>query len=193
MNPVQEPGAPKTPFSYWKLFVSTFIISAFTVGGGFVIVPLLKSKFVDEYGWIGDDEALDLVAIAQSAPGVVAANAAIILGYRMGGFRGTAVALFATVLPPLITLTIISYFYEAFKTNLYVRILLKGMQCGVSAVLVNVLLGLVARQVKKRLVLPLVIMAGSFTASVFFHVNVMEIILADAVIGLLLMRDPVYN
>ena len=67
------------------------------------------------------------------------------------------------------------------------------MQCGVSAVLVNVLLGLVARQVKKRLVLPLVIMAGSFTASVFFHVNVMEIILADAVIGLLLMRDPVYN
>lgn len=115
VNPVQEPAAPKVPFSYGKLFVSTFIISAFTVGGGFVIVPLLKSKFVDEYGWIGDDEALDLVAIAQSAPGVVAANAAIILGYRMGGFRGTAVALFATVLPPLITLTVISYFTKPSK------------------------------------------------------------------------------
>lgn len=72
-------------------------------------------EIVDEYGWIGDDEALDLVAIAQSAPGVVAANAAIILGYRMGGFRGTAVALFATVLPPLITLTVISYFTKPSK------------------------------------------------------------------------------
>ena len=62
---------------YWKLFKSTFVISAFTIGGGFVIIPLLKAKFVDEYGWLNDKEALNLVAIAQSAPGVVAANAAI--------------------------------------------------------------------------------------------------------------------
>ena len=60
----------------WKLFKSTFIISAFTIGGGFVIIPLLKAKFVDEYKWLDDKEALNLVAIAQSAPGVVAANAA---------------------------------------------------------------------------------------------------------------------
>lgn len=184
---------PKVPFSYGKLFWSTFIISAFTVGGGFVIVPLLKAKYVDEYGWIGEDEALDLVAIAQSAPGVVAANAAIILGFRMGGFPGTLVALFATVLPPLITLTIISYFYEAFKANLYARMILKGMQCGVSAVLINVLVGLVLKQVRKKLILPLLVMAGSFVASVFFHVNIMEIILVDAILGLFLMRDPVYN
>ena len=59
---------------YWKLFKSTFIISAFTIGGGFVIIPLLKAKFVDEYKWMDDKEALNLVAIAQSAPGVVAAN-----------------------------------------------------------------------------------------------------------------------
>ena len=58
---------------YWKLFKSTFIISAFTIGGGFVIIPLLKAKFVDEYKWMDDKEALNLVAIAQSAPGVVAA------------------------------------------------------------------------------------------------------------------------
>ena len=57
---------------YWKLFKSTFIISAFTIGGGFVIIPLLKAKFVDEYKWMDDKEALNLVAIAQSAPGVVA-------------------------------------------------------------------------------------------------------------------------
>lgn len=186
-------GTGKVPFSYGKLFWSTFIISAFTVGGGFVIIPLLKAKCVDEYGWIDDTEALDLVAIAQSAPGVVAANAAVILGYRMGGFLGTAVALLATVLPPLITLTLVSYFYEAFKANPYARMILKGMQCGVSAVLIDVLFGLVQKQVRKKLALPLLIMAGSFVASVFFHVPIMEIIFIDAVLGLLLMRDPIYN
>ena len=67
---------------YWKLFKSTFIISAFTIGGGFVIISLLKAKFVDEYKWLGDKEALNLVAIAQSAPGIMAVNASIIIGYK---------------------------------------------------------------------------------------------------------------
>ena len=96
-----EPTAEKD--FYWKLFKSTFIVSAFTIGGGFVIFPLLKAKFVDEYKWMDDKEALNLVAIAQSAPGVVAANAAISMGYKLGGIRGTLTALLATILPPLIT------------------------------------------------------------------------------------------
>ena len=70
---------------YWKLFTSTFIISAFTIGGGFVIISLLKAKFVDEYKWLEDKEALNLVAIAQSAPGVMAVNASIIMGYKLAG------------------------------------------------------------------------------------------------------------
>ena len=125
----------KEPFSYRKLFISTFLISAFTVGGGFVLIPLMKAKFVDEYGWLEENEALDLVSIAQSAPGVMAANSSIIMGYRMGGFLGSLTALLATVLPPLITLTVISFFYDAFASNPYVRMFLKGMQCGVTAIL----------------------------------------------------------
>ena len=83
---------------YWKLFQSTFLISAFTVGGGFVIIPLLRAKYVDEYGWLDDKETLNLVSIAQSMPGVVAVNAAIILGYRMAGLRGALTALAAVFL-----------------------------------------------------------------------------------------------
>ena len=109
---------------YFKLFKSTFIISAFTIGGGYVIIPLLKAKFVDEYGWLNDKEALNLVAIAQSAPGVVAANAAISMGYRMAGIKGSMVALLATVLPPLITLSIISYCYDFFASNQYIQLAL---------------------------------------------------------------------
>lgn len=75
-----------------------------------MLIPLMKAKFVDEYGWLKENEALDLVSIAQSAPGVMAANSSIIMGYRMGGFLGSVTALLATILPPLITLTIISFF-----------------------------------------------------------------------------------
>ncbi|MBO5636053.1 MAG: chromate transporter [Acidaminococcaceae bacterium] len=188
-----EKAVFREEFSYWKLFISTFMISAFTVGGGFVIIPLLKSKFVDEYGWMNENESLDLVSIAQSAPGLVAANASIIMGYRMGGYRGTAVALLATILPPLVTLTIISYCYDAFASNPFVRMFLKGMQCGVTAILVNVVLDLVLKQWKKKLVLPLLIMAGTFAASYFFKINIMYIILVDAVIGLFLMKESKYD
>mgnify|MGYP002237003904 CR=1 FL=1 len=69
-------------------------------------IPLLKAKYVDHYKWMSDKEALDLVSVAQSAPGVVAVNAAIIIGYRLAGYTGAAVTLLATVMPPLITLTV---------------------------------------------------------------------------------------
>ena len=189
----REAATFKEPFSYRKLFISTFLISAFTVGGGFVLIPLMKAKFVDEYGWLQENESLDLVSIAQSAPGIMAANSSIIMGYRMGGFLGSLTALLATILPPLITLTVISYFYDAVATNPYVRMFLKGMQCGVTAILINVVLDLVIKQIKKKLALPLIVMAGTFIAAVVFKINIMHIIAVDAVIGFLLMRDSQYN
>lgn len=176
----------------WKLFKSTFIISAFTIGGGFVIIPLLKAKFVDEYKWLDDKEALNLVAIAQSAPGVVAANAAISLGYRLAGFKGTLVALAATILPPLITLSIISYAYDAFANNQYIQLLLKGMQCGATAIIINVAIDLLRKELKKKLALPLLIILGTFVANYFFHVNLMYAVVVDAIIGFFLLRDKKY-
>lgn len=177
---------------YWKLFKSTFVISAFTIGGGFVIIPLLKAKFVDEYGWLDDKEALNLVAIAQSAPGVVAANAAISMGYRMAGFKGSMVALFATVLPPLITLSIISYCYDFFASNQYIQLMLKGMQCGATAIILNVALDLLIKEWKKKLFIPLLIIFGTFVANYFFDINLMYAILVDALIGFFLLRDKKY-
>ena len=68
---------------YRKLFISTFYLSAFTFGGGYVIVPLMKKKFVDDLNYIEEEEMLNLVAIAQSSPGPVAVNASILLGYKV--------------------------------------------------------------------------------------------------------------
>ena len=76
-----------------KIFISTLYLSAFTFGGGYIIVTLMKKKFVDEYHWIDEDEMLDLVAIAQSAPGAIAVNGAIVVGYKLAGLIGAGVGI----------------------------------------------------------------------------------------------------
>ena len=86
----------------WKIFWSTFYLSAFTFGGGYVIVSLMKKKFVDEYHWIEEEEMLDLVAIAQSAPGAIAVNGAIVIGYKLAGIAGILTAIAGTVIPPFL-------------------------------------------------------------------------------------------
>lgn len=181
------------PHFYWTLFKSTFLISAFTVGGGFVIIPLLRAKYVDEYGWLDDKETLNLVSIAQSMSGIVAVNSAIILGYRMAGIAGALTGVAATILPPLITLSVISCFYDAFAHNEYVRYALKGMQCGATALIINVAIDLLKKQWKKRLLLPLLIIIATFIANLVFDVNIMLLVVIDGLIGLLLMREAKYN
>ena len=93
---------------YLTLFTSTFTLSAFTFGGGFVIIPLMRKKFVEQLHWIDEEEMMDLTAIAQSSPGAIAVNASILVGYRVAGVPGALVTVLGTVLPPLIILSIIS-------------------------------------------------------------------------------------
>jgi uncharacterized protein YqcC (DUF446 family) len=90
------------------LFLSTFKLSACTFGGGYVIVPLMRKKFVEELHWIGEPEMLDLVAIAQSSPGPIAVNASILVGYHMAGVPGALITMLGTVLPPLGIISVIS-------------------------------------------------------------------------------------
>lgn len=184
---------PGTRRFYWVLFKSTFLISAFTVGGGMVIIPLLKSKFVDEYGWIDDKETLDIVAIAQSMPGVMAINASIMLGYRMSGLMGNMVTLMATILPPLITMSLIALCYDLFAHNQYIQLVLKGMQCGATAIIINVVINLVQKLFKKKLLLPCLIFLGTMVAVLAFDVNLMYCVIVDGLIGLALLRNPKYN
>jgi len=167
-----------------KLFFSMLYISTFTFGGGFVIITFMKRKFVDELHWIDEDEILDLTALAQSAPGAIAVNAAILVGWRVAGFAGMLVAIVGTILPPMTILYIISFFYAAFASNLYVAMVLKGMQAGVAAVILDVVFSLGGKVVKEKSVLNLTIMALAFCAVFFFNVNVIYIILAAALTGL---------
>lgn len=169
-----------------KLFFSTLYISAFTFGGGFVIITFMKRKFVDELHWIDMTEMLDLTALAQSSPGAIAVNAAILVGWRVAGLMGMLIAVLGTILPPMLILSVISLCYQAFASNLYVALILKGMQAGVAAVILDVVCGLGSNVIKQKRPIFLVIMALAFLANVVWKVNVIYIILASALMGILL-------
>ena len=168
---------------YRKLFTSTFYLSAFTFGGGYVIIPLMKKKYVDDLQWIEEEEMLNLTAIAQSSPGAVAVNAAILLGYRVAGISGALVTILGTILPPFITLSIISIFYTAFRDNTVVNAVLKGMQAGVAAVIADVVMSLGSNVFKQKDIVSVIVMVGAFISTFFFGINVMYIILLCGCIG----------
>lgn len=172
-----------TAKTLWQLFLSTLYISAFTFGGGFVIVTFMKKKFVDELHWIDEDEMLDLTAIAQSSPGSIAVNAAILVGWRIGGALGIAIAVLGTLLPPMLILSMISFFYAAFASNRYVALTLRGMQAGVAAVILDVVCALGSKVVKEHSVLSIALMLCAFAATFFFKINVVFILLAAALVG----------
>lgn len=167
------------------LFVQTFYLSAFTFGGGYVIVSLLQRKFVNEYHWIEEEEMLDLVAIAQSAPGPIAVNGAIVVGYKLAGISGVLVSVLGAILPPFVIISVISVFYEIFRDNKIVSSMLAGMQAGVAAVIISVVYEMAKGQSKKDNRVELaIIMAAAFIANYFLNISVIYIILTCIGIGI---------
>lgn len=169
--------------TYVKLFTSTLHLSTFTFGGGYVIVPLMKKQFVDKLKWIDEEEMLNMVGVAQSAPGAMAVNTSFLVGYHIGGFPGAAVSLLGTILPPLVIISIISLFYAAFKENEIVAAVLRGMQAGVSAVIAEVVFDMSFKLVRNRRYFSILIMAAAFIATFIFGVNVAFVIIACGLIG----------
>lgn len=173
----------KQEVSLIKMFTSTFTLSMFTFGGGFVIVPLMKKKFVDELHWVEEKEMMDLVAIAQSSPGAIAVNGSIIIGYRLKGIVGALVNILATVLPPLIILTIISYCYDAFRSSAVVSFAMRGMQAAVAAVIVDVVFNMIKGLIAERNRVGIVVMILALIANTVFKVNILILIVVCGAIG----------
>ena len=173
-----------------QIFWSTIQISATTFGGGFVIVPLMRKKFVEELGWIDEEEMLDLVAIAQSSPGAIAVNAAIIVGYHIAGLAGAATAAIGTILPPFIIISIISIFYREFRDNKFVSLIMAGMLAGVAAVILDAVINLAKQIFKLKRILPIIVMLVSFIATYFFRINILMVIGGAALTGLI---DSLYQ
>lgn len=169
----------------WTLFTSMLTISAFTFGGGFVIVSLMKRRFADELHWLTEEEMLDMTALAQSAPGPIAVNAAILAGRRIAGLPGMLAAVTGTIIPPLVIIGVISAIYAQFRDNEWVRAAMAGMSCGVAAVISDVVAGLGGKVIKGRNGFSIALMAAAFVLTCLLKVNVIFIILGAAVIGVI--------
>lgn len=185
-NSNSNPTSPKShKHILLQLFLSTLYLSAFTFGGGYVIVTLLKKKFVDDLHWINDEEMLDLVAIAQSSPGAIAVNGAIVVGYKLCGIPGVFISVLGAVIPPFVILTIVSCFYDAFRSNRIIQAMLKGMTSGIGAVILSTTWDMGKNVVQTHDIFLVVLMGLSFIANYFFKVNVIYIILCTAGIGII--------
>ncbi len=172
---------------YWQLFLSTLKLSACTFGGGFVIIPLMRERFVKELHWIEEEEMLDLTAIAQSSPGSIAINASILVGYHVAGIPGALITVVGAALPPLIIISVISVLYQAFRSNRYVSMAMAGMLAGVAAVIFDVVINMARPILKKKRLLPIAVMLAAFAATRFFSVNIILIILVCGVIVVTLL------
>lgn len=169
----------------WQLFRTMFVLSACTFGGGFVIVSLMKKKFVEELGWLEEDEMLDITAITQSSPGPLPVNASVIIGYRISGLLGSCIAVLGTLIPPMVIISVISVFYNEFRTNPFIATALQVMRAGVAAVILDVVWNLAANVCRTHRPLYIAMMVVAFIAVFFFDVSAMLVILSCLAIGLI--------
>ena len=168
----------------WQLFKSTFVLSAFTFGGGFVIVSLMKKKFVEELGWLDESEMLDITAIAQSSPGPIPINASVILGYRMQGILGSIVAVVGTSIPPIAIISVISSFYVKFRESQIIGTALMVMRAGVAAVICDVVINLATNVIKTGQVLYIALMIIAFIMTYVLGISAITVILLCILVGI---------
>lgn len=173
------------------IFTHTFTISAVTIGGGYVMIPLMKECFVDKLHWIDEDDLTELTAIGQSSPGAMVVNTNVLMGYRLLGFKGALCGMLGTALPPLIILSVICFFYDKILDNRYVSSAFRGMRTGVSAVVANTVIDMAMPYFKKEKALYILVMAIVFTAAWYFNINVAIIIATCGLFGLIFgaLRD----
>ena len=113
--------------SLWKIFLVFAKIGAFTIGGGIPMIAAIKSELI-ERGWLKDEDFLDIITLAQTAPGLFAANIAILTGHKLRGTKGSVVATIASCLPPFLIILMIAMFFTEFKDNEYVIRAFKGIR-----------------------------------------------------------------
>ena len=119
----------------WVLFTTFFRIGLFTLGGGYAMIPLIEEEVVNRHKWVSKEELLDLIAIAQSCPGVFAINIAIFVGYKLQKVRGALASTVGTALPSFLIILAIAIFFKAFEDNRVIAAMFRGIRPAVVALI----------------------------------------------------------
>lgn len=165
----------------FELFLTFFRIGAFTFGGGYAMIPIIQHEVITRRKWIGNEEFVDLLTLAQTAPGPISLNTAVFVGYKCRGFVGALAAIFGVILPSFIIILAIALFFSEVRDNRWVDAAFKGMRPAVVALIVAPIVGLA-----KGMHWVLIAIAAA-TAIVVWHFAISPIwfLVAGAIIGLL--------
>lgn len=143
--------------SYWQIFWSFFKIGTFTLGGGYAMIPLIQKEVVDKKGWLQEKEFIEMLAVAQSAPGPIALNTAIFVGYKARKGKGVVFSSLGTILPSFIIILLIAILFTDFKDNPVVERVFKGIRPAVVALIAAPLwqMGKAAGVTPKTVIIPI--------------------------------------
>ena len=163
--------------TYCWLFGINLFISAFTFGCGYVVIPMIKKYYVEEKQLFDEEELMDIAAIAQSSPGAIAINMSALAGYLVAGWQGLLISCFAAILPPLVILSVVSAVYSLIRDNRIISAVLKGMEAGVAALIVDLIIDMYALIIKEKQLFYTCMVPAAFILNYIFHVNVAIIII----------------
>ena len=165
-----------------SLFLTFFKIGAFTFGGGYAMIPLIQREVAEKKKWVTDEDILEIIAIAESTPGPVAINSATFIGYKTAGVLGSVCATLGVVLPSFVIIFLISFVLKKFRDIKAVAYAFNGIRAGVMALVLKALVNMYKKCPKGKV--SYIIFAFSFICAAIFDVNILLIIIACALFGL---------
>ncbi len=173
----------------FRLFCVFFEIGAFTFGGGYAMIPLIRREVSEKRKWIDAKELLDIIAVAESTPGSLSVHAATFVGYRTAGAAGAAAATVGVVLPSFLIMLVVSILMNGFDGIPAVKYAFFGVRAAVLALILKALISMLREADKSALFI--VIAAGSFAAVGLLGLPVLAVLIGSALIGVLALRMPV--
>ena len=170
----------KNKVSLWQIFAVFAKIGAFTIGGGYAMIPIIQDEMARRK-WISEEELPDIVALSQSAPGVLAVNISIFAGYRLRGVKGSIAATLGSILPSFIIILAIAMFFTAFKDNPWVERAFKGIRPVVISLIAVPMINMARKSCKN--IWHWLLAIGSLFLVAFLNVSPVYIILCVLVLG----------
>ena len=180
----------------FQLFWTYLKIGTFTLGGGYAMLPLIQREVVDRKGWIDEEEFLNMIALAQAAPGLIAVNSAIFIGWRVGGWRGVCGAVLGAVLPSFVIILAIAMIFQEWKEMPAVEAVFKGIRPAVVALIAAPLVKMAKSAMKKPSAvsrqlsdfLPLLLSLAAVLLIWLGHVNPVYVIIATIALTLVVVK-----
>lgn len=176
--------------SYFILFFKLFIINTVTFGGGYTIIPIIKDEFVFKNEYIKEEEIDEIIAFAQSIPGVMTITTSYLLGYKLKGVIGGIISIIASAIPCLLIISFITYFYDVLRENIYLKKIMQGINASIIAILLITVYKMLKNQYKtKNKNIYYIITIFTFLIRYIFKIDIVYILIVISIIGIFLNQE----